>query len=115
MSKHDGLWVIEFGTDQDWGSGVLVFNGTQVLGGDFGYYYSGEIKIIDGKIEGAVNVARFNPNAISVFGNIESFTLLLEEGTIDETNFTAKATIRGTQGVSIEIKGEKKVSTDEKN
>ncbi len=108
----DGLWVIEFKTDYDFGYGVLVFNGSQVLGGDFGYYYSGRINTT-GNMSGEVNVIRFNPNAASVFGDVDSFTLLLKDGTINENSFKANATVKGAEHLSIEISGKKKVDTDE--
>ncbi|MHC4394798.1 MAG: GrlR family regulatory protein [Planctomycetota bacterium] len=108
----DGLWVIEFKTENDFGCGVLVFNGSQVLGGDFGYYYSGRINTT-GNMSGEVNVVRFNPNVTSVFGNYDSFTLLINNGTINETSFKATATVKGAEHLSIEISGKKKVDIDE--
>lgn len=107
----DGLWVIEFKTDSDFGYGVLVFNGSQVMGGDFGYYYFGRINTTN--MSGEVNVVRFNSNVNSVFGDIDSFTLLLKNGTINETNFKASAIIKGAEHLLIEISGKKKVDTDE--
>jgi hypothetical protein len=109
----DGLWTIEFKTDFSFGTGVLVFNGGQVLGGDYGYYYSGKIDTTGNNVTGEVNVVRFNPNAVSVFGDIPSFTLVLKDGKINETSFEANATIKNTQGLTIAIKGEKKVDTNE--
>jgi len=108
----DGLWVIEFETGLGYGSGVLVFNGNQVLGGDFGYYYFGRINTT-GNLSGEVNVVRFDPNASSVFGNHDNFTLLLKDGTINETSFKASAIVKGTEDFSVEVKGKKKVDTDE--
>lgn len=105
----DGLWVIEFKTGVDYGSGVLVFNGSKVMGGDFGYYYFGEINTTGG-MTGEVNVIRFNQNVISVFGDIGgTFTLLINGGEINETRFKANASIKGAEHLTIEIKGEKKV------
>jgi len=112
MNKNDGLWVIEFKSDYDSGYGVLVFNGSQVMGGDIGYYYFGRIDTT-GKMTGEVNVVRFNPNVNSVFGDADKFTLLLKDGTINETDFEAIATVKGAERLSIEIKGRKKVDTDE--
>ena len=109
---YDGLWVIEFKTAMGFGSGVLVFNGTQVMGGDYGYYYSGQINTT-GNMSGEVNIVRFNPNAISVFGKHDSFTLLLKDGTINETSFTANATVKGAEHLSIKVTGKKKVDTNE--
>jgi len=111
-NMFDGLWVIEFETDHGFGSGVLVFNGNQVLGGDFGYYYFGRINTT-GKITGEVNVVRFNPNVSSVFGNYDNFTLLLKDGTINETIFKANATVKNAEDFSIVVSGRKKVDTDE--
>ena len=110
---YDGLWTIEFKTDDSFGSGVLVFNGTQIFGGDYGYYYSGRIDTTGGNVTGEINVVRFNPNAISVFGDIPSFTLVLNDGRINEESFNAKATIKNIPGPTITIKGEKKVDIDE--
>lgn len=107
----DGLWVIEFKTDNDFGCGVLVFNGSQVMGGDFGYYYFGRINITN--MSGEVNVVRFNPNVSSVFGDFDKFTLLLKGGTINEISFEANATVKGAEHLSIVISGRKKVDTDE--
>lgn len=108
----DGLWVIEFKTSISFGGGVLVFNGSKVMGGDFGYYYFGEIDTTEG-MTGEINVIRFNQNAISVFGDIGSFTLLIKSGEINETSFKANAIIKGADHLSIEIIGEKKVDIDE--
>jgi len=104
----DGLWVIEFKTNNDFGWGVLVFNGSQVMGGDIGYYYFGQINTT-GKITGEINVVRFNPNVNSVFGDRDKFILLLKDGTINETDFEANATVKGLEHLSIIVKGRKKV------
>jgi len=109
---YDGLWAIEFEASLGYGCGVLVFNGTQVMGGDAGYYYSGKIKT-EGKMSGEVNVIRFAPNAISVFGNLDSFTLLIKDGEINESSFTANAFVKGAEKLLIKVKGEKKVEANE--
>ncbi|MHC4463131.1 MAG: hypothetical protein ACYS30_17120 [Planctomycetota bacterium] len=111
----DGLWTVEFKTEFDFGMGVLVLlkNG-QVLGGDFGYYYSGQITMNEGQITGGeVSVVRFNPNAASVFGDLDSFIVLFKTGTINETSFSAEATVKGAEHLSIVINGKKKVDIDE--
>ena len=111
----DGLWVIEFNTDRGFGSGVIFINGSQVLGGDSGYYYLGKIDITENTMTGEFNVVRFNKNSVSLFGDLDTFTLLLKDGTINETSFKANATIKGAQDLSIKISGKKKVDTDEAN
>ena len=112
MSDYDGLWVIEFKSAHDYGCGVLVFNGSQVMGGDIGYYYFGRIDTTE-NLSGEVNVVRFNPNINSVFGDADKFTLLLTDGTINKTDFKATASIKGYEGSLLEIKGRKKVDKDE--
>ncbi len=107
----DGLWAIEFKTGNAFGCGVLVFNGSQVMGGDMGYYYFGRINTTE-KITGEINVVRFDPNANSVFGDIDKFTLLLKDGTINETNFEAHATVKDIEHSEIVVKGRKKVDTN---
>ena len=109
---YDGLWVIEFKTDNDFGCGVLVFNGSQIMGGDMGYYYFGRVNTT-GKLTGEINVVRFNPNINSVFGDADQFTLLLKDGTINETDLEATATVKGLEHLSIVVKGRKRVDADE--
>ena len=108
----NGLWVVEFRSGTDFGSGVLVVNGSQVMGGDFGYYYFGQIDTTKG-MTGEVNAVRFNQNVVSVFGDIGNFTLLIKNGEINKMSFMANAVIKGAEHLSLEIKGEKKVDTDE--
>lgn len=110
---YNGLWTVTFSTIIGSGSGVLVLNGNQALGGDFGYYYSGDINITDDQLSGAINVVKFNPNAVSVFGDIGSFTLQLTEGRISSDSFDAEATIAGNPNMTMRVRGEKKVDIDE--
>ena len=114
MNNNDGLWVVEFRSDYDFGYGVLVFNGTQVMGGDAGYYYFGQVDTT-GNISGEVNVVRHNPHANSVFGDVDKFKLFLTGGKICENNFETTATVEKFEHLSIKIKGRKKVDSNEAN
>jgi len=72
----NGLWIVEFiSTLNRFGFGVIVLNNGRLLGGDAGYYYSGEYDINDNMIQGKINVIRFDENSISVFGDIDQFSL----------------------------------------
>jgi hypothetical protein len=43
---YDGLWTVEFGSMANrYGRGVLIFINGRLLGGDDGYYYSGNYEI----------------------------------------------------------------------
>ena len=79
MSPNDvvnGLWTVEFlSTFNRAGKGVLVFTNGRLLGGDAGYYYSGTYTVTGNRIEGKVNVKRYDINSISIFGNMESFAI----------------------------------------
>ena len=105
---NDGLWVVEFGSSLGlFGRGVMVLNGQRMLGGDVGYYYSGNFNVDEDRIKGEVDVIRFDPNSISVFGDIESFTLSFD-GTINESDFTAHAKSDSFPNIDMEIKASKR-------
>ena len=108
MENMDGLWVVEFWSSLGlFGRGVMVLSGQRILGGDVGYYYVGRCTFDDGKINGEVDVIRFDPNTISVFGDIESFTLSLD-GTISGSDFKAQATSDSFPDLQMQIKGNKR-------
>jgi hypothetical protein len=107
-SKTNGLWTVEFiSTFNRAGQGVLVMNGGRLLGGDAGYYYSGTYKVRGTRIEGNVNIIRYDPTHFSVFGDIDHFTLSFT-GDIDDYHFTAAATIPTKPEFQIKFTGNKK-------
>jgi len=105
---NDGLWVVEFWSSLGlFGRGVMVLNGQRVLGGDLGYYYSGKCAFDGNTLQGEIDVIRFDPDVVSVFGDIESFTLSLN-GAIQGTEFTAQATSDAFPNLQMEIRGSKR-------
>ena len=108
MNENDGLWVVEFKSSAELnGKGVFVLNGERILGGDAGYYYSGQCKEVDGKVSGEINVIRYDHNSISVFGEIDTFTLSIE-GTIDGSVIETSATSESFPGLVMQITGSKR-------
>ncbi len=104
----DGLWTVEFiSTINRSGKGVLVLNNGRLLGGDEGYYYSGTYQVTGAKIQGKVNVIRFDPNNLSVFGDIDHFTLSFS-GDISDYHLTAAATITDNPKFQIRVVAHKK-------
>ena len=103
----DGLWTVEFVSSNRAGQGVVILNNGRLLGGDAGYYYSGTYKVTGARIEGIVNVIRFDPKNLSVFGDIDHFALSFS-GDINDYHFTAAATITNKPQFQIRFTGNKK-------
>jgi hypothetical protein len=76
METLDGLWTVSFLSNfQSFGTGVAVFVGGRILGGDSSYYYDGKVNIKDNTGEATIEVVRFNKAGIAIFGNLDSFNL----------------------------------------
>ncbi|MHC4509421.1 MAG: hypothetical protein ACYTAO_10765 [Planctomycetota bacterium] len=104
----DGLWTIEFiSLDNLYGAGVLVLKDGRLLGGDAGYYYSGEYREKGEKIQGVATITRFEPNSISVFGNYGQFTLCFS-GKLEQNCLHGEAWLQDdpsrSKGIRIECK-----------
>lgn len=93
----NGLWTIEFiSTMNRFGAGVLVLNNGRLLGGDNGYYYLGNYDVKDNNIQGNVAITRFNKNIISVFGDVDQFSLTFD-GQIKPDSVEAVASFGNTK------------------
>ncbi|MBN1807413.1 MAG: hypothetical protein JW837_19355 [Sedimentisphaerales bacterium] len=106
----NGLWTIEFMSIANlYGTGVLVLNNGRLLGGDAGYYYSGEYKERGDKIDGIATITRFEPNSISVFGNYGQLTLCFS-GKVEDNYFLGEAWLRddADRSKNVQIKCTKK-------
>lgn len=104
----DGLWTVEFiSTINRSGKGVAVFTKGRLLGGDEGYYYSGTYNVEGLRISGKVNVIRFDPQIISVFGNVDHFTLTFS-GDFNDYHLSAAATLDDNPKYQIRFVAHKK-------
>ena len=104
----DGLWTVEFySTLSIAGKGVVVLTNGQILGGDNSYWYSGNYIKEDNSVKGKINVTRFDPNAISIFGNLDHFSLEISVIT-DDNSMDGSAFIVGTPDFKMGFKGTKK-------
>ncbi len=64
----EGFWIVKFTAAEIYGSGVAVFSGSNVYGGETGFYYLGTYEA-DGKVVKArVMVRNFDPTIPSGFG-----------------------------------------------
>ena len=73
----DGLYIARFRTPLDEASGVIVIQGTNVLGGDGGLYYTGAFTERDKRLEVKITARQYNEAAQSVFGLFETLNLTL--------------------------------------
>ncbi len=104
----NGLWTLEFTSALNrYGRGVLVITNGRILGGDDGYYYTGNCEINDNRINAVITVIKYDQNSVSVFGNINHFELILD-GEIQENNFEAIGTIANNPQAQIRVIGTKK-------
>ncbi|HIJ02077.1 TPA: hypothetical protein HA363_05460 [Candidatus Woesearchaeota archaeon] len=105
----NGLWTIEFiSTMNRFGAGILVLNNGRLLGGDNGYYYLGNYEVKDNNVQGNVDIIRFNKNIISVFGDVDQFSLTFA-GQIKPDSIEAVASFGNTPDLKIRIICKKKV------
>jgi hypothetical protein len=104
----DGLWIIEFSSTLNlFGRGVVVLNNKRLLGGDAGYYYSGNYDTNNNTISAKITVTRFDENSISVFGDIDQFSLTFT-GKLHNDEFSAVATVDEQSTFKIQVNGKKK-------
>ena len=106
---RDGFYKVSFSTPQGSGSGLVVFKGTTIQGGDFGYTYKGDIGLTGGgdgggQLTARLQVKQYEASATSVFGALRDFHLDLV-GTFNATSFSARGGTDRMPGVSIEIRG----------
>jgi hypothetical protein len=67
----EGLWTAEFGSSTGMvGGGVAVFLDGRVLGGDGGYYYTGEYVFRADTFVATLRIIPFIQGALSVFGTV---------------------------------------------
>ena len=104
---YDGLWTVEFASTIRFGKGILVLNNDRLLGGDAGYYYTGQYQLNENNFQGNIDIIRYDPSSISVFGNLDQFSLSFS-GEISNYHFSVTAFIEGNPEHKINITGNKK-------
>lgn len=90
----EGLWVVKFTDPNNPGrsinGGVVVVETQRILGGDSGYYYTGEVS--QGQTQGTwkckLTVVRHDKTVSSIFGDIDNINLqgLLTRKKINNSN-----------------------------
>jgi hypothetical protein len=105
----EGLWTVKFISSLNlWGGGVIVLTKEgRILGGDAGYYYIGTCAVTGNQIKGNVDIIQFDPQIISVFGEISNYRLTFD-GTFEDNKFSAIAQSPEFPGHNLRIEGNKK-------
>ena len=87
------------------GSGVAIFSGNTIHGGDASHYYRGKYRFDDNnQISGTIDVVKYSPIQNSVFGPIASFRLKLDGHIIlNERAFELSGHIEGQPQLQIKI------------
>jgi len=80
----NGLYQAKFSTPLGSGSGVVVANNGQFLGGDATIYYSGHYSEDNGAIKASLTTGRHDPTGRSVFGT-DNVTIQLNGSTTDNS------------------------------
>ena len=90
---------------QIWGSGVAIFAGNTIHGGDASHFYLGKYRL-DGnnQISGTIDVAKYSTHQNSVFGPLTPFRLILN-GLImtNERSFELSGYVEGHPELQIRI------------
>jgi len=73
----NGLYIASFRTPLDDSKGVITVHDGEVLGGDSGMFYRGEVTGTDDNISVRMVVVNHDPARLSVFGEFDRFALTL--------------------------------------
>ena len=89
----EALWVLGFGNDIDYGSGVVVLETNRIFGGDSSFYWTGTYEVSNGRIKGTINVDRHSSGQPSIVGP-DAYTMNIE-GPVSEKEIELSCTING--------------------
>ena len=104
-----GIYRVKFSSvQQGYGEGLAVFKDGTINGGDDGYLYVGHYTR-DGKIVNAqIKINRWSQNAVSVFGNIQTFDLVLRGEIADNlSEFTVSGFAAQLPNLNIIVQGQR--------
>ena len=91
------VWTAEFGSQDRFGSGVIIFNNGKLSGGDNAYYYIGDYETSEDKFKAELLITPFMDESESIFNTInEPFKLILTGNFTDNNQHAvAKGHIKG--------------------
>lgn len=102
----DGIYHVTFSSNSnDFGSGIAVFQGNSVNGGDHGYLYTGTKSNQGGQFSSALTIKQWNPSVQSVFGPVKEFVLELSGSVSSDNSFVTNGHVAGQPQSKITIRG----------
>jgi len=102
----DGIYLVTFSSNSnDFGSGIAVFKGNSVNGGDHGYLYTGNKSEQDGQFNSCLKIKQWNPSVQSVFGSAKEFVLELNGSSSADNSFLAHGHVADQPHALITIRG----------
>lgn len=73
---QDGIYKVTLSTpDGHNGVGIVVISGGAVNGGDPAYTYQGRVDAEGDKLNAVIDVVRYDPKEVSIFGPLDNFQL----------------------------------------
>lgn len=102
----EGLWTAEFGSSSGaFGGGVAVFHGGKIMGGDAGYFYTGNYALHDSSFKATLIITPFIQNYSSVFQTMNQIlTMDLVGSIVDENLLKAQGHARGLPHLNFGVK-----------
>ena len=107
----EGLWTVKFTSSMGGGSGsgVAVFVGKKVLGGDLAYVYLGDVRIEDSMAYVKLHIEHFAGPSTAIFGNLKEFDLEVS-GKVGDSEITFTGHLVQNPSMKIKIVARKRAS-----
>ncbi len=104
---ENGIYHVRFASSVGGaGEGLAVVKDGAVNGGDPGYLYLGQLTAVGRALNGQLQVQRWNPGTVSVFGSLGNFALdLTGQSSAANDSFTVSGGIIGQPNLKITITG----------
>ena len=104
---QNGIYHVRFSSSVGGaGEGLAVVKDGAVNGGDTGYLYLGQLAASGQTVSGNLQVQRWNPGTVSVFGPLGNFALdLAGQSNAANDSFTVSGGVAGQPNLKITITG----------
>jgi hypothetical protein len=106
---NDGIYKVQFNSRGNQGWGLVFVVGSKIYGGDFAYYYTGEIQTSttdDTEASMNIHVKRFNEGK-SVFGPLDELALQCTGRSFGDGSVHIQGHLTGQPAITIKITGQR--------